>query len=208
MSSKDSSLKSTIAVSLTNYLDAGAIVAGASGLTLWQQYLGLTEIHLGWLNFISANCLGAAIGSIIGGFLADKYGRKQTLIGMSILSWFVTVIYMLVAMNQYITLALGFFVGLSAIGMFAALGPFLADLFPTHIRTTGMGFSYNVGKSVGALSIVGVGMLAELLGLPTSIGLFCLGAYALATVSIILVKVPKEALVLTNHHYQNKKVSI
>lgn len=73
---KKSSLKSTIAVSLTNYLDAGAIVAGASGLTLWQKYLGLTEVHLGWLNFISANCLGAALGAIIGGFLADKYGRK------------------------------------------------------------------------------------------------------------------------------------
>lgn len=71
-----SSLKSTIAVSLTNYLDAGAIVAGASGLTLWQKYLGLSELHLGWLNFISANCLGAALGAIIGGFLADKYGRK------------------------------------------------------------------------------------------------------------------------------------
>lgn len=70
------SLKRTIAVSLTNYLDAGAIVAGASGLTLWQKYLGLSELHLGWLNFISANCLGAAIGAIIGGFLADKYGRK------------------------------------------------------------------------------------------------------------------------------------
>ena len=74
--SKTSSLKSTIAVSLTNYLDAGAIVAGASGLTLWQKYLGLSELHLGWLNFISANALGAAIGAIIGGFLADKYGRK------------------------------------------------------------------------------------------------------------------------------------
>jgi inositol transporter-like SP family MFS transporter len=73
---KGSSLKSTIAVSLTNYLDAGAIVAGASGLTLWQNYLGLEEVHLGWLNFISANCLGAALGAIIGGFLADKYGRK------------------------------------------------------------------------------------------------------------------------------------
>lgn len=76
MSDKSNSLKSTIAVSLTNYLDAGAIVAGASGLTLWQKYLGLSEVHLGWLNFISANCLGAAIGAIIGGFLADKYGRK------------------------------------------------------------------------------------------------------------------------------------
>ena len=76
MSGKSNSLKSTIAVSLTNYLDAGAIVAGASGLTLWQNYLGLSEVHLGWLNFISANCLGAAIGAIIGGLLADKYGRK------------------------------------------------------------------------------------------------------------------------------------
>ena len=72
----DKSLKSTIAVSLTNYLDAGAIVAGASGLTLWKEYLGLSEMHLGWLNFISANCLGAAIGAIIGGFLADRFGRK------------------------------------------------------------------------------------------------------------------------------------
>ena len=76
MTKKSSSLKSTIAVSLTNYLDAGAIVAGASGLTLWQKYLGLSEVHLGWLNFISANCLGAALGAIIGGFLADRYGRK------------------------------------------------------------------------------------------------------------------------------------
>ena len=68
---KSSSLKSTIAVSLNNYLDAGAIVAGASGITLWQNYLGLSEMHLGWLNAISANALGAAIGAIIGGFLAD-----------------------------------------------------------------------------------------------------------------------------------------
>ncbi len=73
---KSGSLKSTLAVSLNNYLDAGAIVAGASGVTLWQNYLGLSEIHLGWLNALSANALGAAIGAIIGGFLADKFGRK------------------------------------------------------------------------------------------------------------------------------------
>ena len=73
---KNSSLKSTLAVSLNNYLDAGAIVAGASGLTLWKEYLHLEEMHLGWLNALSANALGAAIGAIIGGFLADKFGRK------------------------------------------------------------------------------------------------------------------------------------
>ncbi|MBQ9637615.1 MAG: MFS transporter [Prevotella sp.] len=73
---KNGSLKSTLAVSLNNYLDAGAIVAGSSGITLWQNYLGLSEMHLGWLNALSANALGAAIGAIIGGFLADKFGRK------------------------------------------------------------------------------------------------------------------------------------
>ena len=74
---KNSSLKSTLAVSLNNYLDAGAIVAGSSGITLWQHYLGLSgEMHLGWLNALSANAMGAAIGAIIGGFLADKFGRK------------------------------------------------------------------------------------------------------------------------------------
>ncbi len=71
-----SSLKSTLAVSLNNYLDAGAIVAGSSGITLWQNYLGLSEMHLGWLNALSANAMGAAVGAIIGGFLADKFGRK------------------------------------------------------------------------------------------------------------------------------------
>lgn len=76
MAKSKGSLKSTIAVSLNNYLDAGAIVAGASGVTLWQNYLGLSEMHLGWLNALSANALGAAIGAIIGGFLADKFGRK------------------------------------------------------------------------------------------------------------------------------------
>ncbi len=74
--SKQSSLKSTLAVSLNNYLDAGAIVAGGSGITLWQNYLGLSEMHLGWLNALSANAMGAAIGAIIGGVLADKFGRK------------------------------------------------------------------------------------------------------------------------------------
>ena len=94
------SLKSTIAVSLTNYLDAGAIVAGASGLTLWQNYLGLSEVHLGWLNFISANCLGAAIGAIIGGFLADKYGRKF-IFTYNLLVYMTGVLLVMFSMNSW-----------------------------------------------------------------------------------------------------------
>lgn len=76
MAENKGSLKSTLAVSLNNYLDAGAIVAGGSGITLWKNYLDLSEMHLGWINALSANAMGAAIGAIIGGVLADKFGRK------------------------------------------------------------------------------------------------------------------------------------
>ena len=109
------SLKSTIAVSLTNYLDAGAIVAGASGLTLWQNYLGLSEVHLGWLNFISANCLGAAVGAIVGGFLADKYGRKF-IFTYNLLVYMTGVLLVMLSMNFPMLLA-GFLVTGISVGV-------------------------------------------------------------------------------------------
>ena len=115
MAKKSSSLKSTIAVSLTNYLDAGAIVAGASGLTLWQKYLGLSEVHLGWLNFISANCLGAALGAIIGGFLADKYGRKF-IYTYNLLVYMVGVLLVMCSVN-FPMLLLGFLVTGISVGI-------------------------------------------------------------------------------------------
>ena len=115
MGKSKGSLKSTIAVSLTNYLDAGAIVAGASGLTLWQNYLDLSESHLGWLNAISANCLGAAIGAIIGGFLADKYGRKA-IYTYNMLVYMLGVAIIMLAVNFPILL-LGFLVTGISVGV-------------------------------------------------------------------------------------------
>jgi inositol transporter-like SP family MFS transporter len=75
-SSKNGSLKSTFAVSLTNFLDSGSIVAGASGLTLWTSHFGLNSFQVGLLGALSANAFGAAIGALFGGHLSDKYGRK------------------------------------------------------------------------------------------------------------------------------------
>lgn len=112
---KSSSLKSTLAVSLNNYLDAGAIVAGASGVTLWQNYLGLSEMHLGWLNALSANALGAAIGAIIGGFLADKFGRKF-IFTYNLLVYMTGVLIIMLSMNFPMLLA-GFLVTGISVGI-------------------------------------------------------------------------------------------
>lgn len=132
-----------------------------------------------------------AFGSLCGfaatAYMSDRLGRRPTLIMLSLGSWIVTVAYMFVPLNPVIAHVMGFLVGALAIGMFAALGPFLSELFPTQVRTTCMGFSYNVGKSVGAMAVTGVGLLAAKYGLAQSVGAFCLGAYAIAVFALLLL---------------------
>ncbi len=71
-----SAWKKTIIAAMTSYIDAGSIVAGAAGLSLWQAYLGMDGAQIGWLGALSSNAGSAAVGALIGGRLCDKYGRK------------------------------------------------------------------------------------------------------------------------------------
>lgn len=73
---KQNSIQKIIAASMVNFMAAGAIVATGSGLDLWKEYLHLSDVDLSWVNALSANCIGAAVGALFGGFLADKYGRQ------------------------------------------------------------------------------------------------------------------------------------
>ncbi|MFV0564741.1 MAG: MFS transporter [Flavobacteriaceae bacterium] len=157
MEQQKGSLKSTIAVSLTNYLDAGAIVAGASGLTLWQHYLGLAEGDLGWLNAISANAFGAAIGAIIGGFLADKYGRK-TIYTYNMLVYMLGVAIIMFTVN-FPMLLTGFLItGISVGAGVPASWTYISENSEVKNRGRNMGIS-QFAWGVGPTIILILGML-------------------------------------------------
>ena len=64
-----------MAVSLTNFLDSGCIVASSVALTAWAAAFGFGSTWTAILGAIGANAFGAAVGALIGGFLTDKFGR-------------------------------------------------------------------------------------------------------------------------------------
>lgn len=64
-----------MAVSLTNFLDSGCIVASSVALTAWAAAFGFGSAWTAILGAIGANAFGAAVGALIGGFLTDKFGR-------------------------------------------------------------------------------------------------------------------------------------
>lgn len=68
--------RATISVAMSNYIEAGSIIAIATSLGFWQADLGFDDLTAGLLAAFSANAFGAAIGAILGGPLSDRYGRK------------------------------------------------------------------------------------------------------------------------------------
>lgn len=157
------SLKSTIAVSLTNYLDAGAIVAGASGLSLWQDYLHLTGNHLAWLNALSANCFGASLGAIVGGRLADKYGRK-TIYTYNMLIYMLGVGIIMFAFN-FPMLLIGFLITGISVGVgVPASWTYISETSEVKNRARNIGIS-QFAWSIGPAIIFVLGALLSPLGL-------------------------------------------
>lgn len=157
------SKKSTFAVSLTNFLDSGSIVAGASGLTLWTKALGLSSFQVGLLGALSANAFGAAIGALFGGHLSDKYGRK-------VIYTYDMLIYMLgtlvVAFSvNFPMLLIGFLITGIAVGAgVPASWTYISETSGSENRAENIGIS-QFAWSMGPAIIFILGVVLALLGL-------------------------------------------
>lgn len=128
---------------------------------------------------------GAFLGFISGGYISDKIGRRPTFLLFALLSCSLVATYMFVDLDKGTMLVMGFPLGFCANAMFGPTGAFYAELFPTEIRGTGQGFCYNVGRGIGALFPALIGFLSATMPLGTAIGLYTVGAYAIAIIALI-----------------------
>ena len=58
-------------------------------------------------------------------------------------------------------LLLGFPLGIVVQGIFAGIGAYLSELYPSSIRGSGQGFCYNLGRGLGSFFPILVGSLAQ-----------------------------------------------
>lgn len=156
-------MKETIAVSLTNYLDSGCIVAGASGLTLWAEHFGLSSFSVGLLGALSANAFGAAVGALVGGQLADKFGRKF-IYTYNLLVYMFGALFIIFAMNFPMLLAGFLIMGLSVGAGVPASWSYIAEMAHPDSRAHNIGIS-QLAWSLGPAIIFTLGVILAPLGL-------------------------------------------
>nr|WP_255248161.1 MFS transporter [Terribacillus saccharophilus] len=150
VAAKQGSLKATITVAMSNYLEAGSIVAGAGGLTLWMEYLNLNDAKLGLLGALSANGFGSAIGAFLGGILVDKFGRKF-IYKYDLLVYMLGILLIMFSFN-FPMLLVGYVVTGIAVGAaIPAAWTYIAEEAPKGERAARVGwgqFAWSIGPAI------------------------------------------------------------
>ena len=129
--------------------------------------------------------LGMWLGYITFGFVSDRIGRKRTYIAYLLLAAVFLFAYVSVK-APLVLLALGPLVAFFATGYFSGFGAVTAEIFPTTIRGTAQGFTYNIGRIVSAAAPFTVGTLAQTRGFGTALSISSV-AFVLAAIAWIWI---------------------
>ncbi|ABR90863.1 transporter of the MFS superfamily [Janthinobacterium sp. Marseille] len=125
----------------------------------------------------------------ISALLADKYGRRITMILVSIaIMLFGFLISPMFVAHDAIGVTFFLSLGLALMGMtYGPLGTMLSELFPTEIRYTGVSLTFNLGGIVGAsLAPYAATWLATNYGLHY-VGYYLSGATLLTLIALLMV---------------------
>jgi MFS family permease len=107
--------------------------------------------------YLGVNIFGSFVGYVLFAHLSDWLGRRRTFVIASSCAALTVGMYTLLPLNDLWVLMLGFPLGFFQSGIISGMGATFAELFPTRVRGTGQGFSYNTGRGIGSFvpAIVG-----------------------------------------------------
>ena len=179
-------LRTTLVASL---LATGALGGNYSILTWLPTYLktvrGLSVLNTG--GYLAINILGSFFGYVVSAHLSDWFGRRRTFVFTSLSAAATVAIYTLAPLNSQMVFLLGFPLGFFQSGIIAGMGATFAELFPTRVRASGQGFSYNVGRGLGSAVPAVLGYVSVTMPLGPAIGVCAVSSYALVLLATVLL---------------------
>ena len=153
---------------LPSYLKAAPAQGGAglgAAATTWFLFLMQAGMWVGYVTF---------------GFISDRVGRKAAYVSYLLTAAVLLSIYVTVR-NPTLLLVLGPCVAFAATGYFSGFGAVTAEIYPTAVRATAQGFTYNIGRLASAAAPYLVGALADTRGFGQAL-LVCSAAFVLAAI--------------------------
>jgi MFS family permease len=139
----------TIASGLAVRAAAGLSAAGAADLVQEWRALATNAFNLGGL-----------IGTLLTVPAANHLGRR-TMFAIYFVGSAVSVLAAFgLPLDPHTRLYMYFPMGLTVFGVFGSFTYYLPELYPTRLRGTGPGFTYNVGRTVAAIGPFVVGAIA------------------------------------------------
>src|SRR5437879_2012844 len=165
---------------------ASLLATGAQGgyyaITAWLPTFLKTERRLsvvGSTGYLALLILGSFAGYLVAAWLADRIGRLTMFIVFSAGALLLIIAYTQLGISNDAMLALGFPLGFFASGYFSGMGPFLTELFPTRLRGSAQGLTYNSGRAFGELCPALVGYVCQAMLLSVAIPVFAVIGYGI-----------------------------
>lgn len=129
---------------------------------------------------VTLNLVGMFPGYVCYGWVADKLGRKRSLILYTLCAAGLIPLYA-AARTPWIILILGVLVGFFGTGFFAGSGIIGSELFPTRVRARALGFTYNGARALSCVAPYTIGWVGDKKGLSAAF-LLCAIAFVLTAV--------------------------
>lgn len=170
---------------------SGGMLGGYYAIATWLPTYLKTEKGLsvfGTTSYLIVMILGSFLGYVVGAYATDRFGRRITYIIFAIGALAMALCYMMIPISDTSMLFLGFPLGILMQGMFSGIGATISESYPSSVRATGYGVSYNVGRVIGSFFPLAVGSLsAGPLGLGLSIAVVAGAGYVLVIVAAVLL---------------------
>lgn len=173
-----------------------AAMCGYWGLFTWIPAYLSTPVAQGGRGFDMVHSttwivimqIGAAVGFICFGYIADYIGRRRAFLLFFVLSAISVPTYVAIASPVWL-LAFGPVVAFFGTGFYSGFAPAFAEMFPTQVRATAQGFIYNTGRATSALAPAAVGLLSR--GSSVAISLGAMAGFFLLAAAIVFLFMPE-----------------